>query len=267
MSTQKRKGTVAPIFFSIFLLVQSAPASESRIQPPETGPLTKEEASPLVAQIFKERRFTVRHVKPGPIAGVWEVVIEIEAGKTILYFDASRRYFFTGPIYTVRGLRNVTEESLLGSGDRRRSVLQIPLADALVLGNEAAAKRVIAFLSPECAACADMLQALKEISAQRDDVVFYLKLLPDSREDDSFWKSETIVASRSLQLLEDSLAGRPIPRPKEPVPAVSETLKMADGLAISSTPTLVLPDGTFVEGALSPDTLIDWIEKGLEDNR
>jgi thiol:disulfide interchange protein DsbC len=264
MSTHQQNGTLA-LIFAVLLLVRPGSAADSRIRPPDAHPLTKEEASPLVAQIFKERRFTVRQVNPGPIAGVWEVVVEIEAGKTILYIDASKRYFFTGPIYTVHGLRNKTEESLLGSGGRRRSLSQIPLADALILGNETAAKRVIAFLSPECAACAEMLQTLKEISAQRDDVVFYLKLLPDSREDDSFWKSETIVASGSLQVLEDSLAGLPVPRPTEPVPEVSETLEMADRLAISSTPTLVLPDGTFVEGALSPETLINWIEESLGD--
>jgi thiol:disulfide interchange protein DsbC len=110
-----------------------------------------------------------------------------------------------------------------------------------------------------------MLQTIKEVSAQSDEVVFYLKLLPDSREDDSFWKSETIVTSRSLRLLEDSLAGRPIPRPEEPVPEVSETLKLADGLEIRSTPTLVFPDGTFVEGALPPETLMRWIEESLAE--
>lgn len=266
MSTHQRKGTLA-LIFSVLLLVRPGSASDSRIRPLDAHPLTKAEASPLVAQIFKGRPFTIRQVNPGPIAGVWEVMIEIEAGKSILYIDDSKRYFFTGPIYTIRGLRNKTEESLLSPGDRRRSLSQIPLADALILGNETAAKRVIAFLSPECAACADMLQTLKEISAQRDDLVFYLKLLPDSRKDDSFWKSETIVTSRSLQLLEDSLAGHPIPRPKEPVPEVSETLDTADRLAISSTPTLVLPDGTFVEGALSLETLMNWIDGRLEETR
>lgn len=266
MSIHQRKGALA-LVFSVFLLVRPGSASDSQVRPLDANHLTKEEASPLVAQIFKGRPFTIRQVNPGPIAGVWEVIIEIEAGKAILYIDGSRRYFFTGPVYTIHDLQNKTEESLLSSADRRESLSQIPLEDALILGNEKAAKKIIAFLSPECAACADMLLTLKKISTQRDDVVFYLKLLPDSQEDDSFWKSETIVASKSLQLLEDSLAGQPISRPKEPVPEVLETLELADRLAISATPTLVLPDGTFVEGALSLETLTGWIEGHPEEER
>jgi thiol:disulfide interchange protein DsbC len=266
MAIRLRKSRLALIFAVLFLVLPEA-AADSRMRPPVTPTLTKEEAAPLVAQIFKERPFTVRQVNLGPMTGVWEVIIEIDAGKTVLYIDDSRKYFFTGPIYTIRSLRNKTAEALRGSGDRRRTFSQIPLADALIIGNETAAMKVIAFMSPECAACAEMLRTIKKISAQSNDVVFYLKLLPDSREDNSFWKSETIVASRSLALLEDSLAGRPIPRPREPVPEVSETLKLADSMEISSTPTLVFPDGTFVEGALPPETLLNWIEASLEDTK
>jgi predicted DsbA family dithiol-disulfide isomerase len=42
---------------------------------------------------------------------------------------------------------------------------------------------------------------------------------------------------------------------------------MADRLAISSTPTLVFPDGTFVEGSLSPETLMRWIEESLTESK
>ena len=266
MAIHLRKGRLA-LIFAVLLLVRPGVAADSPTRSLVSPPLTKEEAAPLVAQIFKERPFTVRQVNPGPMTGVWEVMIEIDEGHVVLYIDDSREHFFTGPIYTIHGLRNKTAESLRDSGDRKRTFSQIPLADALIIGNETAAKKVIAFLSPECAACAEMLQTLKEVSAQSDDVIFYLKLLPDSREDDSFWKSETIVANRSLALLEDSLAGRPMPRPRAPVPEVSATLEMADRLAINSTPTLVFPDGTFVEGALPPEALMSWIEGDLTDPR
>jgi protein-disulfide isomerase len=153
MAVHLRKGRLA-LIFAVLLLVRPGAAADTPVRPSDTPTLTKEEAASLVARIFKEQPFTVRQVNPGPMTGVWEVIIEIDAGKTVLYIDDSRRYFFTGPIYTILGLRNKTAEAMRGAGDRRRTFSQIPLADALIIGNERAAKKVIAFLSPECAACA-----------------------------------------------------------------------------------------------------------------
>jgi hypothetical protein len=112
-----------------------------------------------------------------------------------------------------------------------------------------------------------MLQGIKEVAGQRKDIAFYLKMLPDSRKDESYWRSESIVSRRSLGLLEESLAGHGIPKPEKPVPQVARTMEVAERLGISATPTVILGDGTLVEGTLSPKTLLGWIERHSKGKR
>jgi len=253
---------LASLSLALWVSIAQASAAAQKIDPAKAPSLSKEEASTLIgANVFKNRRFTVLKVNPSPVAGLWEVILETDQGRTILYIDSSRKYFLGGPILSLQGMKNKTEESLRAFGDRKVDVSQIPLDDALVLGNPKAAMRVVVFLSPTCKPCKEMLQALKQVAGRRKDVAFFLKMLPDGPTGEGFWMSETIVSQRSLELLEQSLAGAPIPRPNGPEPRVSRTMDLADRLSILSTPTILLADGTVVEGALPPDALLGWIDR------
>ena len=259
MKFRAKRGLWA-IFLLVLFLVSTSSASDLEEEYVRANHLSKEEASSLVKEIFRGKKVSVIGIRQSPIVGLWELILEREAGKGILYIDFSKTYFLGGPIFTIHGLQNKTKESLLAHVDMKPDFSQIPLGDALTLGHGNARKRVIVFLSPLCPACREMLKTMKDIAIHRKDILFYLKMLPESREDDSFWMSETIVSQRSLELLEDGLAGYPIPRPKSPVPQVAQTMALADGFGITSTPAMVLADGTVVEGALSRETLLKWIE-------
>jgi hypothetical protein len=69
------------------------------------------------------------------------------------------------------------------------------------------------------------------------------------------------VLARSLELLEESLEGIRIPRPGRPAPQVTQAMALAEKLGIHATPTTMLADGTLVEGALSPEALMGWMER------
>ncbi|MBN1102587.1 MAG: thioredoxin fold domain-containing protein [Deltaproteobacteria bacterium] len=222
--------------------------------------LTREEATALLAPVFKNRKFTVLRVTRSPVEGLWEVIGETEAGKAILYVDRSKKFFTGGPIMALQGMRNLTEESFVSFNAPRVDPAQVPLEDALVLGNPNGGKRVVVFLSPTCRPCRDMLQTVKEVSDQRKDITFYLKMKPEGPVGDSFWRSETIVLTKSLALLEDSLEGLQIPKPARPVPQVAQTLNLAEKLGIHATPTVMLADGTLVEGVLPRKAFLGWID-------
>jgi thiol:disulfide interchange protein DsbC len=223
--------------------------------------LTKEDAAALLAPVFKNRKFNVLRVARSPVAGLWEVIGETEAGKTILYIDGSKKYFTGGPIMAIEGMRNLTEESFVSFGMPKVDTAQVPLEDALVMGNPKGEKRVVVFLSPTCRPCKEMFQTIKEVSDQRKDLTFYLKMKPEDPVGESFWRSETIVLTKSLALLEDSLAGLQIPKPGRPVPQVAQTLNLAEKMGIHATPTVMLADGTLVEGALPGKVLLGWIDR------
>jgi thiol:disulfide interchange protein DsbC len=256
--TIQRKTTLTVIL--LMLMSVGAEAAWVREGEAVKQGLSKEEAASLLGPVFKQKRFTVLRVTRSPIAELWEIIVETDAGKTILYVDDSKRYFLGGPILALQDLKNKTEESLLSFGILKVDVSLVPLEDALVVGNPKGRQRVVVFLSPTCKPCKAMLQTVKTVALQRKDVAFYLKMLPENLKDESFWRSETIVSRQSLELLVASLAGGAIPKPQKPVPQVARSMEIAERLGIGVTPTIILADGTLVEGPLSPKALLGWID-------
>jgi thiol:disulfide interchange protein DsbC len=263
LKNQNVKPFICTLFLALLLLLVNRAWADPQKSAATVMP-TQQEVTSILTPVFNHRNFTVFRIAPSPVSGLWEVILQIDAGKTILYIDSSRRYFLGGPIMALQGMRNITEESLRSSGMPKVDPSQIPTDDALVVGNAGAPKRVVVFLSPVCRPCGEMLQIVKQISTERKDVSFFLKLLPEGPADESYWRSETIVARRSLALLEDSLSGDKIPRPAAAVPQVGRTLEIAGRLGIRATPTILLGDGTLVEGVLSREALLGWIDRSSE---
>ena len=101
---------------------------------------------------------------------------------------------------------------------------------------------------------------MKKIIEERKDIVFYIKLFPLRQiHPDAYEKSKTILCDKSLALLEDAFEKKPIPKPSCNTTAIDETITLAQKLAISSTPTSVLPDGRVVPGAVDAKALLNMI--------
>lgn len=89
----------------------------------------------------------VMAVKAGPVEGLWEVDIESGGKKLVVYVDNSKKYLISGPIIDIKARRNLTQERL--EEINKVDVSQIPLDDALVMGDKEAKYRVIVFDDPE----------------------------------------------------------------------------------------------------------------------
>jgi thiol:disulfide interchange protein DsbC len=89
----------------------------------------------------------VMAVKPGPVEGLWEVDIESGGKKLAVYVDNSKKYLISGSIIDIKARRNLTQERL--DEINKIDVSQIPLDDALVMGDKEAKYRVIVFDDPE----------------------------------------------------------------------------------------------------------------------
>jgi thiol:disulfide interchange protein DsbC len=60
--------------------------------------------------------------------------------------------------------------------------------------------------------------------------------------------SKSIVCSKSMEMLEASLVGKPVSPPICETRKVDDTIALAAELGIQSTPTLLLPDGRLLPG-------------------
>ncbi len=102
---------------------------------------------------------------------------------------------------------------------------------------------------------------MKKVTAKRADIAFYLKFFPLKGHADAYWKSKSIVCSKSLKLLEDNFEKKPIPKSDCPTSEIDKNLEFGEKNGITGTPTLILPDGSVYSGTAEADKLIKLIDE------
>jgi thiol:disulfide interchange protein DsbC len=134
------------VLFSIFIisLLLSLSYSQGYCEK-ESLPLGVDEALTLLKNLDPNIKVTA--VKPSPIGGLWEVDIEVGGKKGLVYLDATKKYLISGAIIAIQEKKNLTQERL--DEINKIDVSQIPLGDALVMGDKEAKYRVIVFDDPE----------------------------------------------------------------------------------------------------------------------
>jgi thiol:disulfide interchange protein DsbC len=107
--------------------------------------MKKDEAMSLLRTF--DQNIKVTDVKQSPAKYLWEVSVETGGKKGVLYIDLPKKNVISGSIIEIKGKKNITQDRL--SELNRVNVSQIPLNDALILGDRKAKHRVIVFDDPE----------------------------------------------------------------------------------------------------------------------
>jgi thiol:disulfide interchange protein DsbC len=107
--------------------------------------LTKDDAATLLKDLIPNVK--VLEVRVIPVRGMWEVDIESGGKKGPLYVDFSKKYLVSGTIINIKDKKNLTQER--AQELNKVDVSQIPLGDALVMGDKNAKHKVIVFDDPE----------------------------------------------------------------------------------------------------------------------
>ncbi len=89
----------------------------------------------------------VLHVRASAVKGLWEIGIESGGRKGIVYLDYSGKHLLAGNLFSIQAKTNLTQESL--QEINKVDASQIPLKDALVMGDKNAKYKVIVFDDPD----------------------------------------------------------------------------------------------------------------------
>jgi len=139
-----------PLLFS-FLLLCLLPMSngygfEARGQDcSKCHMLSRDEAKDLLKNVIPG--VIIFDIRLSPAKGFWEVYVESGGRKGLVYVDFLKKYFFSGALVSIAEKKNLTQERLIQLS--RVDVSQIPLDDALVMGDPKARIRVIGFVNPD----------------------------------------------------------------------------------------------------------------------
>jgi thiol:disulfide interchange protein DsbC len=107
--------------------------------------LTKDEAATLLKDIGQGVQ--VLEVLMSPIKGMWEVDVDAGGKKGLVYVDFSKKYLVSGSVISIKDKTNLTQDRFTEL--TKVDVSQIPLDDALVMGEKGAKYKVVVFDDPD----------------------------------------------------------------------------------------------------------------------
>ena len=199
----------------------------------------------------------VNSVEFAEVPGMWVAEVEKDRKKLPVYIDFSKQYLISGNVIRLNDGENLTRQRSVQMNSI--DVSKIPLADALLLGESSAKTRVIVFTDPECPYCRKLHEELKEVVRRDPEVAFLIKLFPLKMHPNAYDISKSIVCNNSMEYLELSFAGKPVPPPNCELPVIDETSARATKLGSRSTPTLGMPDGRVIPGSRKADVILTII--------
>jgi thiol:disulfide interchange protein DsbC len=134
------------LMITIFVAAHGAYSVETNDQ------ATKEDVQTLLQHSFPDVK--VLEVRSAQVKGLLEVAVETNGQKAIIYVDSSKGYLISGSVIDLKAKTNLTQERyteiIKKYGEFSKvDVSQIPLDDALVMGDKDAKYRVIVFDDPD----------------------------------------------------------------------------------------------------------------------
>jgi len=223
----------------------------------ECHSITKEETAQLLGSMVDK----VNSVEFSEVPGMWVAEVEKGGNKLPVYIDFSKQYLVSGNVIRLNDKENLTQQR--SARMNKVDISTIPLEDALLLGKSSAKTKVIVFTDPECPYCKKLHEELKEVVRRDPNIAFLIKLFPLQMHPNAYEVSKSIICNKSMELLEISFAGKPVPPANCDTAVVDQTLALVGDLGIRSTPTLVLPDGLVVPGFKKAEALLMLIGENV----
>lgn len=196
----------------------------------------------------------IDEVSKTPMPGVFEVRV----GTDLFYTDAEGNYIIQGELVDARQHRNLSEE-------RQEKLLlipfdQLPLKDAFTIVRGNGKRRIAIFEDPNCPYCKRFEQDLQKINNVTVYMFLYPILGPDSVD-----KSHNLwcTKDRGGAWLDWMLRAKAAPEAKCDIAAVDRNVEFGRKYKITGTPTMILPDGRRVPGAIAAQD----VEKLLADTK
>jgi len=241
----------------LFIFSNTYCSSASDQNPSQCSQINKDEILNLLKELVPDVK--ILEVGDAPIKGFCEIALETKGRKGIVYTDPSKKYIILGSILEISTKTNLTQERV--SDLNRLDVSQVPLDNAIVLGDKEAKHRVIVFSDPDCPYCSKLHEEMKKVVQKRNDIAFFIKLYPLSFHKDAYGKSKSIVCEKSLALLEDAYAKKSLREAKCETTELDENIELAKKLGLRGTPAIILPNGNLISGYKDADSIISLIDK------
>jgi thiol:disulfide interchange protein DsbC len=185
-------------------------------------------------------------VSKTPYFGLYEVAFDDQ----LVYTDEKMTYLFSGNIFDMHTMQNLTEAREKQLYAIKFDTLPIDLAIKNVKGN--GKRKLAVFTDPNCQYCKKLEKELVNLT-NATIYIFVLPILPNSEE-----KAKEIWCSPdSLKAWEDHMLRGVEPQSEKAcdTAALTKISMLAKKLKINVTPTLIFEDGVIRPGTLTLDQI------------
>ena len=130
---------------TIFVFSNTYCSNASDSKSASCSQIKKEDLLPLLQSIAPD--IEILEIGTAPMGELCEVAIETKGRKGILYTNPEAKYIISGSILELATKTNLTQERLIELN--KVDVSQIPLENAILVGDKEAKHRVIVFSDPD----------------------------------------------------------------------------------------------------------------------
>lgn len=202
----------------------------------------------------------ISSIQASPIDGL----VEIVAGKNVLYADPTGQYLVVGSIYDMHTATDLTAERKAEVTTSTIDWASLPMDTAVKYAGTGSQKLAV-FFDPDCGWCNKLHKQLNTL----EDIEVYAILYPvEGLSPTSKKKSINILCSSNpLKALDTAMAGDALPEASDQScldnanTAITQVQAFARQHEIHGTPTLIAPDGRVRPGFMDKDQLRRWLNQ------
>jgi thiol:disulfide interchange protein DsbC len=196
----------------------------------------------------------VDEIVPTQIPGLYELRI----GPRIVYVTTNGRYMIQGRIVDMQARRNLTEPSVRSA--RVKAIEALGEENMLVSGGKDLQRTVTVFTDIDSGSSRQLHRQLDSYHRRgiRIRYLFFPRaglLSPSYKKAVSVWCSKDPLATMDSAARGEKVKQRNCPNP------IAGHMLLGEQLGVTTTPTLILPDGGVLPGYVAPDPLADYLQK------
>lgn len=215
--------------------------------------LTVAEADKLVGKIGVK----VKKVAVASVRGLFELTVEKDGQQSVTYMDFGKKHIIPGPIYSL-----ATQKPITAAPANKPKVVNkinvdnIPKGNSIVMGNPSGKKKLFVFTDPDCPYCKKLHAEIKKLVALDKNLTVYIKMLPLKMHPKAYDKAVAILGSPTAEMLDRAFSGAELAAgPAGARRGVDETIRYAESIGVTMTPSLVLSDGRVIPGYWDAPTI------------
>lgn len=189
---------------------------------------------------------------------LYEVVVNHNGGKKILYTNASGSHLILGDLFESKSMLNITAEKMDAlNAIAFDSDLNPKLALTSVYGN--GARKIAVFEDPNCGYCK---RFRRDAIEKLDDATVYTYVYPVLGKDSSDKAGKVLCSSDPDKMWKDWMINNQSPSGDSSCnPPLSDLIALGRSLGVTGTPTIFFEDGTRASGAIAASELSRRIAK------